>query len=77
MIHAATWERLKKALSISRNLSFTLNYARRASGPQWHAIITTERGRVIGRAMAGEADGAVLAALEGADWEGFKTVPEK
>ncbi len=64
MIHASTWQKLKKVLDKDKYLSFTLNYARRADGPQWHAILYNERNRILGRAMAVEADAAVLQMLE-------------
>lgn len=70
MIHSETWTALKKLLGVSRNLSFTLDYARRANGPAWSAVILTEKGRVVGRATAGEADAAVRKVIEVADLRG-------
>lgn len=67
MIHTSTWSGLRRVLALSKNIRFTLEYSRWVDGHKWRAVLATEKGRVLGTAVAGEADQAVLEAVNSAD----------
>jgi hypothetical protein len=64
MINKETWKELGNLMARSPNLRFSLEYARASSERVWSAVIFTEKGRVMGRATAGEADEAVRQTVE-------------
>lgn len=54
MTESQMWREVDRILNRSRNLRFTLERCRSASGMVWQAVFFTEKGRVVARSRAGE-----------------------
>jgi len=63
MIARETWGELEKLLKLSPNLRFSLDWARNADAHRWYAVVSTEKGRVLARGSARDADDVVKSVL--------------